>query len=141
MLAINYFQAYSTWIYISELSNILNNKLMIKTSSDFRAAARNVLRGRWSEAVLLTFVYDLIVWVFSATVVLALDSIQSGIGSIASLLLLPLSWSYAITFIVIVVEKKIHSSFLTYLLVIRTLVVSSVQFFCSRFILSFGPCC
>lgn len=72
---------------------------MIKTSSDFRAAARNVLRGRWSEAVLLTFVYDLIVWVFSATVVLALDSIQSGIGSIVSLLLLPLSWSYAITFI------------------------------------------
>ena len=72
---------------------------MARTSSEFRAAARNVLKGRWSEVVLLSFVYMLIACVFSGTVTQALDNIAEGIGSIASLLLLPLGWAYGITFL------------------------------------------
>lgn len=71
---------------------------MIKSASEIRSAARATLSGHWTEAAMLTFVYCIVAWAFSALVG-GLEYVQQGLGSIASLLLLPLGWGYAVTFL------------------------------------------
>ena len=41
---------------------------MIKSASEIRSAARATLSGHWAEAAMLTFVYCLVAWAFSALV-------------------------------------------------------------------------
>lgn len=71
----------------------------MRTNSDLRAAGRASLSGRWTEAAMLTFVYLLITGLFSATFVGAANLWKQGSGSVFSLLLLPLVWGYAMTFL------------------------------------------
>jgi uncharacterized membrane protein len=47
---------------------------------------------------MLTFVYCIVAWAFSALVG-GLEYVQQGLGTVASLLLLPLGWGYAVTFL------------------------------------------
>lgn len=68
-------------------------------ASEMRALARKELNGNWTEAVMLTFVYFLISAVFSATVVGAGNLLYSGIGNIATILLLPMGWGFACSFL------------------------------------------
>lgn len=72
---------------------------MIKSASSIRSAARVALKGHWAEAAMFTFVCMLISQVFSVTASVVLDYIQTGIGSLVSLLLLPLSWGFAVAFL------------------------------------------
>ena len=71
---------------------------MIKSASEIRSAARAALSGHWAEAAMLTFVYCIVAWAFSALVG-GLEYVQQGLGTVASLLLLPLGWGYAVTFL------------------------------------------
>ena len=71
---------------------------MIKSASEIRSAARATLSGHWAEAAMLTFVYCIVAWAFSALVG-GLEYVQQGLGTVASLLLLPLGWGYAVTFL------------------------------------------
>ena len=71
---------------------------MIKSASEIRSAARATLSGHWTEAAMLTFVYCIVAWAFSALVG-GLEYVQQGLGTVASLLLLPLGWGYAVTFL------------------------------------------
>ena len=71
---------------------------MIKSVSEIRSAARAALSGHWAEAAMLTFVYCIVAWAFSALVG-GLEYVQQGLGTVASLLLLPLGWGYAVTFL------------------------------------------
>ena len=71
---------------------------MIKSASEIRSAARTTLSGHWTEAAMLTFVYCIVAWAFSALVG-GLEYVQQGLGTVASLLLLPLGWGYAVTFL------------------------------------------
>ena len=71
---------------------------MIKSVSEIRSAARATLSGHWTEAAMLTFVYCIVAWAFSALVG-GLEYVQQGLGTVASLLLLPLGWGYAVTFL------------------------------------------
>ena len=71
---------------------------MINSASEIRSAARMALSGHWAEAAMLTFVYCLVAWAFSA-IVGGLEYVQAGLGTVASLLLLPLGWGYAVVFL------------------------------------------
>jgi uncharacterized membrane protein len=71
---------------------------MIKSASEIRSAACATLSGHWTEAAMLTFVYCIVAWAFSALVG-GLEYVQQGLGTVASLLLLPLGWGYAVTFL------------------------------------------
>lgn len=71
---------------------------MIKSASEIRSAARKALSGHWAEAAMLTFIYCLVAWAFSA-IVGGLEYVQAGLGTVASLLLLPLGWGYAVVFL------------------------------------------
>ena len=62
---------------------------MINSASEIRSVARKALSGHWAEAAMLTFVYCLVAWAFSA-IVGGLEYVQAGLGTVASLLLLPL---------------------------------------------------
>ena len=71
---------------------------MINSASEIRSAARKALSGHWAEAAMLTFVYCLVAWAFYA-IVGGLEYVQEGLGTVASLLLLPLGWGYAVAFL------------------------------------------
>ena len=71
---------------------------MIKSASEIRSAARTTLSGHWTEAAMLTFVYCIVAWAFSALVG-GLEYVQQGLGTVATLLMLPLSWGYTVTFL------------------------------------------
>ena len=60
---------------------------------------RNDLRGRWGEAVLLTFVYFLLSWMFSSIVGAGLGLINEYLTIVASFILFPLQWGYFVTFV------------------------------------------
>lgn len=64
-----------------------------------RSAARADLKGRWAEAALFTFVYVLIAGVFSGAATGALDLLANRLGSVVSILLLPLGWGYTVSFL------------------------------------------
>ncbi len=79
---------------------------MIKTSSEIRLAAREALKvdgryfrwgklcSRWTEAVLLTYVYNFIIVGFIYVVGLGVNQIHEGLTTIAYLLLIPMFWGY-----------------------------------------------
>ena len=71
----------------------------MRTNSDLRAAGRSDLSGRWLEAAMLTFVYFILSGIFSATFVGAVNLWVPGVGSAFTLLLIPLGWSYSMTFL------------------------------------------
>ncbi len=73
-------------------------KFIVKESECWKAGKKD-LKGRWLEAALLTFVYMLITFLFSAIVGSGLDLIYTGLSPLASLLLLPLSWGWSMTFL------------------------------------------
>ncbi|MDE5561360.1 MAG: DUF975 family protein [Bacteroidaceae bacterium] len=69
-------------------------------ASEIRSLACTDLKGRWLEAAMLTFVYMLIAACFSSVIGGVLDLvIHKGVGSIVSILLLPMGWGYAMTFV------------------------------------------
>ena len=76
----------------------MEEKFIVKESECWKAGKKD-LKGRWLEAALLTFVYMLITFLFSAIVGSGLDLIYTGLSPLASLLLLPLSWGWSITFL------------------------------------------
>ncbi len=76
----------------------METKIIVKESECWKAGKKD-LKGRWLEAVLLTFVCMLITFLFSAIVGSGLDLIYTGLSPLASLLLLPLSWGWSITFL------------------------------------------
>ena len=76
----------------------METKFIVKESECWKAGKKD-LKGRWLEAALLTFVYMLITFLFSAIVGSGLDLIYTGLSPLASLLLLPLSWGWSITFL------------------------------------------
>lgn len=71
----------------------------MKTCSEFRAAGRAILSGRWSEAALLTFVYVVIAGLFNAAVGGAMSLALKGSGNLLAILLLPMAWGFAMTFL------------------------------------------
>lgn len=62
----------------------------MKCNSEIRSAGSAALKGRWLEAAMLTFVYALI------SILVSLIPI---VGKVASLLLIPMAWGFAITFL------------------------------------------
>lgn len=62
----------------------------MKSSSEFRAIAREALKGHWGEAALFVFVYALISGLCSAIPV---------VGSASSLLLLPMGYALSVSFL------------------------------------------
>lgn len=70
---------------------------MIKSASELRAAARQSLSGMWGGAVVMTLVYVLIS---------ICGSVIPFVGNIISLLLLPLGFGYAATFLSNAREKS-----------------------------------
>ncbi len=60
------------------------------SNSEIRSAACAALKGKWTEAVMLTFVYVLIS---------VLVGLIPTIGSFSSLLLLPMGWGMAVAFL------------------------------------------
>ena len=71
----------------------------MRTNSEIRAAGRLDLSGRWLEAAMLTFVYTIIATIFSATFIGAVNLWIPDLGSVYSLLLIPIAWSYMMTFL------------------------------------------
>lgn len=71
----------------------------MKPYSFYRAAGRQDMRGHWSEAAMLTFVYFILTGgccaVFSLT-----GAFTAGSGTILTLLLLPMSWGLVNSFLV-----------------------------------------
>lgn len=59
-------------------------------NSEIRSAGSAALKGHWLEAAMLTFVYALI------SILVSLIPI---VGKVASLLLIPMAWGFAITFL------------------------------------------
>lgn len=72
---------------------------MIPSAQELRQRGADDLKGRWSEAALLTFVYCVITCIFSATVGSGINLLVPYIGSLASLLLIPMGWGFNITFL------------------------------------------
>lgn len=71
----------------------------MKTNSQVRAAGRADLSGHWGEAAMLTLVYYIISGAFNAVVCGAASLAFSEASSLLSVLLLPMAWGYACTFI------------------------------------------
>lgn len=63
---------------------------MIQSNSQIRSAACAALKGHWLEAAMLTFVYMLIA---------VLVSCIPFVGRVASLLLIPMGWGFAVAFL------------------------------------------
>ena len=72
---------------------------MISSSSQLRQKGANDLSGRWGEAALLTFVYVIIAGIFSASVSAGTDLFVPGLGTVLSLLLMPMGWGYSVAFL------------------------------------------
>ena len=72
---------------------------MTSSAKLLRDRGANDLDGRWLEAALLTFVYCVIAGIFSATVSAGAELFIPHIGSVFTLLLLPMGWGYSMTFL------------------------------------------
>jgi uncharacterized membrane protein len=72
---------------------------MLSSASQLRQKGADDLKGRWGEAALLTFVYTLISLAFNATVGSGINLFVSPLGSLASILLIPLGWGFSMTFL------------------------------------------
>lgn len=71
----------------------------MKPYSFYRAAGRQDMRGHWSEAAMLTFVYFILTGGCSAVFSLT-GAFTAGSGTILTLLLLPMSWGLVTSFLV-----------------------------------------
>ena len=70
------------------------------SNSELRAAARADLSGQWGASAMLTFVWIVLTLFFNGTVGGAIDLWVLGLGSgLSTFLLLPMSWSYSMTFL------------------------------------------
>lgn len=67
----------------------------MKTSSDYRAAALNVLSGNWTAPVIYTLVFLVIACVASS--VMSFIPVVGGL--IAAFLILPLGWAFTVSFL------------------------------------------
>ncbi|MBQ2045527.1 MAG: DUF975 family protein, partial [Bacteroidaceae bacterium] len=76
----------------------MEEKFIVKESECWKAGKKD-LKGRWLEAALLTFVLMLITFLVSGIVGGGLDLIYKGLRTFSSLLLLPLSWGWSMTFL------------------------------------------
>ncbi|MBR5480856.1 MAG: DUF975 family protein [Bacteroidaceae bacterium] len=76
----------------------METKFIVKESECWKAGKKD-LKGRWLEAALLTFVLMLITILVSGIVGGGLDLIYKGLRTFSSLLLLPLSWGWSMTFL------------------------------------------
>ncbi len=72
---------------------------MLRKAYEYRAAGDADLAGRWGESVMFTLVYFIIASIFSTTVGGVFNLMATGVGSILSLLILPMEWGYSVTFL------------------------------------------
>lgn len=77
---------------------------MVREAHELRAAARQTLRGKWGGAVVVTLFYLLIYTGIPAAFSLYY-SLSYG-GNILQLLLLPITFGYAVTYLLLVREGK-----------------------------------
>lgn len=71
----------------------------MKTNSELRAAGRADLAGRWNEAAMLTFVYVIFAGLGSALFGGTLNVALNGLGNLVTILLMPMGWGFAMTFL------------------------------------------
>ena len=72
---------------------------MISSAQLLREKGASDLSGRWGEAALFTFVYYVLAAIFSATVAAGVVLLVPGVGTLLSLLVIPMGWSYYVTFL------------------------------------------
>ena len=72
---------------------------MISSAQLLREKGASDLSGRWGEAALFTFVYYVLAAIFSATVAAGVELLVPGVGTLLSLLVIPMGWSYYVTFL------------------------------------------
>ena len=72
---------------------------MISSAQLLREKGASDLSGRWGEAALFTFVYYVLAAIFGATVSAGVELLVPGVGTLLSLLIIPMSWSYYVTFL------------------------------------------
>ena len=75
-------------------------KVMYISSSEMRAAGRADLSGRWGESAMLTFVLIIITCFVNGTVGQGLNLWFAGLGSLTTILLLPMGWGYSVSFLI-----------------------------------------
>lgn len=73
---------------------------MYISSSEMRAAGRADLSGRWGESAMLTFVLIIITCFVNGTVGQGLNLWFAGLGSLTTILLLPMGWGYSVSFLI-----------------------------------------
>ena len=76
----------------------MEEKFIVKESECWKAGKKD-LKGRWLEAVLLTFVYLLISCLISATAGSGLDLICPGFSLVVAFLMQPMAWGWSMTFL------------------------------------------
>ena len=76
----------------------MEEKFIVKESDCWKAGKKD-LKGRWLEAVLLTFVYLLISCLISATAGSGLDLICPGFSLVVAFLMQPMAWGWSMTFL------------------------------------------
>ena len=72
---------------------------MISSASQLRQKGANDLSGRWGEAALLTFVSFVVASIFSGTVTAGGDIFVPGLGTVLSVLLIPMGWGVCVAFL------------------------------------------
>jgi uncharacterized membrane protein len=72
---------------------------MISSAQLLREKGAGDLSGRWGEAALFTFVYYVLAAIFSATVAAGVELLVPHVGTLLSLLVIPMGWSYYVTFL------------------------------------------
>ena len=72
---------------------------MISSASQLRQKGANDLSGRWGEAALLTFVYYVVASIFSGIVTAGGDIFVPGLGTVLSVLLIPMGWGFSVAFL------------------------------------------
>lgn len=72
---------------------------MISSASQLRQKGANDLSGRWGEAALLTFVSFVVASIFSGTVTAGGDIFVPGLGTVLSVLLIPMGWGVSVAFL------------------------------------------
>jgi len=72
----------------------------MKTSSEYRDAGSKALTGKWSDYIILTLIYCIIISIVSACGnFFPNNGVLLAISSFSGILLLPMQWSYEVTFL------------------------------------------
>lgn len=72
---------------------------MLSSAKQLRDKGASDLSGRWGEAALLTFLYYVIASIFSGTVTAGGDIFVPGLGTVLSVLLIPMGWGFSVAFL------------------------------------------